>query len=113
MVDHNTLRQQQADHSTVASARAALNLAIEQVNATVLGKRHEIGLAFVCLLAEGHLLIEDLPGLGKPTLARAMAASRLEERRVGAESGSTCRSRWSPYHSKNHKLEKFSVKKNM
>src|SRR3546814_1385687 len=75
MVDHNTLRQQQADHSTVASARAAHNLAIEQVNATVLGKRHEIGLAFVCLLAEGHLLIEDLPGLGKTTLARAMAAS--------------------------------------
>jgi MoxR-like ATPase len=75
MVDHNTLKQQQADHSTVQPARAALNEAIAQVNATVLGKRHEISLAFVCLLAEGHLLIEDLPGLGKTTLARAMAAS--------------------------------------
>lgn len=75
MVDHNTLRQQQTTHSTVAPARAALDAAIAQVNATVLGKRHEVSLAFVCLLAEGHLLIEDLPGLGKTTLARAMAAS--------------------------------------
>ena len=75
MVDHSTLRQQQAAHSTVAPARVALDAAIAQVNATVLGKHHEISLAFVCLLAEGHLLIEDLPGLGKTTLARAMAAS--------------------------------------
>ena len=46
-----------------------------QVNTLVLGKPHEVRLAFVALLAGGHLLIEDLPGLGKTTLAHAMAAT--------------------------------------
>jgi MoxR-like ATPase len=40
-----------------------------------LGKPREVRLAFTTLLAGGHLLIEDLPGLGKTTLARAMAAT--------------------------------------
>jgi len=56
-------------------SRAALTRAITQVNALVLGKPREIDLAFACLLAGGHLLIEDLPGLGKTTLARALAAT--------------------------------------
>jgi len=56
-------------------SRAALTRAIAQVNALVLGKPREIDLAFACLLAGGHLLIEDLPGLGKTTLARALAAT--------------------------------------
>ena len=55
--------------------RQALGDAIEQVNRLVLGKPREVRLAFTTLLAGGHLLIEDLPGLGKTTLARAMAAS--------------------------------------
>jgi MoxR-like ATPase len=55
--------------------RAALGEAIAQVNRLVLGKPAEIELAFACLLAGGHLLIEDLPGLGKTTLARALAAT--------------------------------------
>lgn len=55
--------------------RRALDDALAQVNALVLGKAREVELAFVALLAGGHLLIEDLPGLGKTTLARAMAAS--------------------------------------
>lgn len=55
--------------------RAALERAQSQVNALVLGKAHEVRLAFVALLAGGHLLIEDLPGLGKTTLARAMATT--------------------------------------
>lgn len=46
-----------------------------QVNHVVLGKALEIRLAFTALLADGHLLIEDLPGLGKTTLAHALAAS--------------------------------------
>jgi MoxR-like ATPase len=54
---------------------AALRLAQEQVNAMVLGKPQQVRLAFVALLAGGHLLIEDLPGLGKTTLAHAMAAT--------------------------------------
>jgi MoxR-like ATPase len=55
--------------------RQALADALEQVNRLVLGKPDEVRLAFTTLLAGGHLLIEDLPGLGKTTLARAMAAS--------------------------------------
>ncbi|MBD8524792.1 AAA family ATPase [Pseudomarimonas arenosa] len=55
--------------------RDSLSRAIEQVNGLVLGKSREIELAFACLMAGGHLLIEDLPGLGKTTLARSMAAS--------------------------------------
>jgi len=39
----------------------------------ILGKRHQIRLAMACLLARGHLLIEDLPGVGKTTLAHALA----------------------------------------
>lgn len=47
-----------------------LNQAIETV---VRGKPEVIKLALVCLLAEGHLLIEDVPGVGKTTLAHALA----------------------------------------
>jgi len=55
--------------------RDALARAIAQVNTVVLGKRREVRLAFVCLIAGGHLLIEDLPGVGKTTLAHALAAT--------------------------------------
>lgn len=58
-----------------APALQALAAAIEQVNALVLGKPREVRLAFTALLAGGHLLVEDLPGLGKTTLARALAAT--------------------------------------
>ena len=53
----------------------ALAGAQAQVNTLVLGKAHEVRLAFVALLSDGHLLIEDLPGLGKTTLAHALAAT--------------------------------------
>ncbi|MBS0224865.1 MAG: AAA family ATPase [Proteobacteria bacterium] len=53
----------------------ALEAAQQQVNQLVLGKPLEVRLAFVALLADGHLLIEDLPGLGKTTLAHALAAT--------------------------------------
>ncbi len=55
--------------------RQSLDAAVAQINALVLGKPREVGLAFTTLLAGGHLLIEDLPGLGKTTLARSMAAT--------------------------------------
>lgn len=55
--------------------RGALDGAIAQVNRLLLGKQREVRLAFVALLSDGHLLIEDLPGLGKTTLAHAMAAT--------------------------------------
>ncbi len=52
---------------------AALDLTIQQVSTTILGKERAIRLALACLLARGHLLIEDLPGMGKTTLAHALA----------------------------------------
>ncbi|MFT4178075.1 MAG: AAA family ATPase [Thermomonas sp.] len=55
--------------------RDALQASQAQVNRLVLGKQQQVRLAFVALLADGHLLIEDLPGLGKTTLAHAMAAT--------------------------------------
>jgi MoxR-like ATPase len=55
--------------------RQSLRAAQDQVNGLVLGKAQEVRLAFVALLSGGHLLIEDLPGLGKTTLAHAMASS--------------------------------------
>ena len=55
--------------------RGAVNDAQSQVNRLVLGKVLEVRLAFVALLSDGHLLIEDLPGLGKTTLAHAVAAT--------------------------------------
>jgi MoxR-like ATPase len=55
--------------------REVLRGALAQVNTLVLGKPQEVRLAFVALLSDGHLLIEDLPGLGKTTLAHALAAT--------------------------------------
>jgi len=46
---------------------------IEQAGRIILGKERQIRLALACLLARGHLLIEDLPGVGKTTLAHVLA----------------------------------------
>ena len=46
-----------------------------QVGRVILGKELQIRLAVACLLARGHLLIEDIPGVGKTTLAHALATS--------------------------------------
>ena len=53
----------------------ALHKVITQTEQVILGKPHQIRLALACLLARGHLLIEDLPGVGKTTLAHALARS--------------------------------------
>lgn len=46
---------------------------IDQIGHVVLGKERQIRYALTCLLAHGHLLIEDIPGVGKTTLAHALA----------------------------------------
>ncbi|MGV8846959.1 AAA family ATPase [Tessaracoccus sp.] len=46
---------------------------VASVERTILGKNEAVRLAWTCMLAEGHLLMEDYPGTGKTTLARAMA----------------------------------------
>jgi len=48
---------------------------VDNVEQVVLGKRHVIELAFTAMLSEGHLLLEDFPGTGKTSLARAMGQS--------------------------------------
>ena len=53
--------------------REAIDNARQTLGTIILGKDEEISLALACLLARGHLLIEDLPGLGKTTLAQALA----------------------------------------
>jgi len=50
-------------------------LAIDQISQLIIGKKRQIKLAMSCLLANGHLLIEDLPGMGKTTLSHALAAA--------------------------------------
>jgi MoxR-like ATPase len=53
--------------------RLPLVAVLRAVGGVVLGKEHEIRLALACMLARGHLLIEDLPGVGKTTLAHTLA----------------------------------------
>lgn len=48
--------------------------AVGQLNTILLGKDQQVRLALCCLLARGHLLIEDIPGMGKTTLAHALSA---------------------------------------
>lgn len=48
---------------------------VEQIASVIVGKREQIELSVICLLADGHLLIEDVPGVGKTTLAHALARS--------------------------------------
>ncbi len=51
----------------------AISRALDQINRIVLGKDTQVRLCLACLLARGHLLIEDVPGVGKTTLAHALA----------------------------------------
>ncbi|MBU0986239.1 MAG: MoxR family ATPase [Proteobacteria bacterium] len=46
---------------------------VDQISTVVLGKRKQISLALTCLFAGGHLLIEDMPGIGKTTLAKVLS----------------------------------------
>lgn len=52
---------------------SALNILLETAGEIILGKEHQLRLALCCLLARGHLLIEDIPGVGKTTLAHSLA----------------------------------------
>ncbi|HJW54288.1 MAG TPA: AAA family ATPase [Burkholderiaceae bacterium] len=54
---------------------AKLHAAARQVSQIIVGKELQIRQSLVCLLAGGHLLIEDVPGVGKTTLAHALAVS--------------------------------------
>lgn len=53
--------------------QSSINAILDQLNQIILGKPRAVKLALSCLLARGHLLIEDVPGVGKTTLAHALA----------------------------------------
>jgi len=53
--------------------RSLLPAVLAQVDGLILGKSRQVRMALACLLARGHLLIEDLPGMGKTTLAHGLA----------------------------------------
>ncbi len=59
----------------VEAAAQAMHAARDQIGGIILGKERQIRLTLACVLARGHLLIEDLPGVGKTTLAHAIARS--------------------------------------
>ena len=61
--------------STPAQAAKTLQQIVAQVCSIILGKEKQIRLTLACLLARGHLLIEDIPGVGKTTLAHALSSS--------------------------------------
>ncbi len=63
----------QAALAAIETAHESLAAVARAIGNVVLGKDREIRLALACLLARGHLLIEDLPGVGKTTLAHVLA----------------------------------------
>ena len=61
----------------------SIDRVISQISTVILGKEKQIQMALACLLARGHLLIEDIPGVGKTTLAHVIACSLgLEFQRI-------------------------------
>lgn len=68
-----TATEQSAPSQAGLMSLATATLA--QLDRVILGKAHQVRLSLACVLAGGHLLLEDVPGVGKTTLAQAMAAS--------------------------------------
>src|SRR4051812_50212092 len=71
------LKKAEASIQSAASSvlRGPIERVIESAGRIILGKEQQVRLALACLLARGHLLIEDLPGRGKTALAHVLARS--------------------------------------
>ncbi len=63
------------DAATAATFAGAFHRIVDNMETVVQGKRQALTDALICLIAGGHLLVEDVPGVGKTTLAKALAAS--------------------------------------
>ena len=59
--------------NSIAGIKADVETAVDAIESIILGKSNQIRLAVCCLLARGHCLIEDLPGVGKTTLSQTIA----------------------------------------
>ena len=57
------------------TSRKILDVLRLRLNSALVGKSEVIEMVMACVLAQGHLLFDDLPGLGKTTLAKALASS--------------------------------------
>jgi MoxR-like ATPase len=62
-----------ASNASISSVKTHTDVVIQQASTIILGKKRQLSLSLACLLARGHLLIEDLPGVGKTTLAHVIA----------------------------------------
>ncbi|GGJ28330.1 AAA family ATPase [Deinococcus roseus] len=60
---------------TLTESNTLAERALDQLQKVILGKELQLKLALTCVLARGHLMIEDVPGVGKTTLAHALAAT--------------------------------------
>src|SRR5436309_4869992 len=63
----------------MADGNRTLSALLNNVTRVLIGKRSEVELALIALASEGHILIEDVPGVGKTMLAKSLAKSRSEE----------------------------------
>jgi MoxR-like ATPase len=76
-------RQSAAQVASPETFAALFDSIVANVSRVIHGKEEPIRLALVCLISEGHLLLEDVPGVGKTTLAKALARSfDLDWRRI-------------------------------
>ncbi|MCZ6619205.1 MAG: MoxR family ATPase [Gammaproteobacteria bacterium] len=73
MKRNSTLIQRSSSYTTTPEVKGQIEALIAALNQVLLGKEDQIKLALACLFARGHLLIEDLPGMGKTLLAHALA----------------------------------------
>ena len=64
---------QQKLNLALSDAKSLSEQILQQLNSVILGKEQQNQIALTCMLANGHLLIEDLPGCGKTTQAHALA----------------------------------------
>src|SRR3954464_9608245 len=74
-IEYNATVLLKADFQAASAQRSPVDRVIESAGRVILGKETQVRLALACLLARGHLLIEDLPGVGKTTLAHVLARS--------------------------------------
>src|SRR5712692_6749486 len=74
-IEYNPPMLLKAEFQPQSVARAPIGRVIEAAGRIILGKESQVRLSLACLLARGHLLIEDLPGVGKTTLAHVLAKS--------------------------------------
>src|SRR6187431_561751 len=69
------LARNRGDHHTVKNVQGPAERVVASVERVIIGKHVEVRLALVALLCQGHILIEDVPGVGKTMLAKALSQS--------------------------------------